>query len=270
MSEETPQKTAIRPLGWGLVVFRGVLVGSLTFGCLGLLLAVRLIEKPLFGQRRPVTPFITQFVCRSAIFLMGIRYRKIGQPLRGAGAIVANHSSWLDIFVLNAAQRLYFVSKAEVAKWPGIGWLARATGTIFITRARGKAASHIEIFRNRLSHGHRLLFFPEGTSTDGRRVLPFKPTLFEAFFDPHLRDNMAIQPVSVVYTAPNKQDPRLYGWWGDMDFAPHLLSTLAQFPQGNITVVYHTPVQVSDFKDRKTLAASLEKTVRDEVLARCS
>ena len=93
-----------------------------------------------------------------------------GALLVGAGAMVANHSSWLDIFALNAAKRLYFVSKSEVAGWPVIGWLARATGTVFIKRKQRDAMRHIEVLRDRFLAGHTLLFFPEGTSTDGLRI----------------------------------------------------------------------------------------------------
>ena len=261
-SDDLPPSHRITAAGWARVVLRGAAVAVLTFGGLALLLLVRLVERPLFGEGRPVTPFITQFVCRSAFGLMGIRYRTVGQPMPGQGAVVANHSSWLDIFALNAAQRIYFVSKAEVARWPGIGWLARATGTVFIARDRTQATAQIEVFRRRLGHGHRLLFFPEGTSTDGLQVLPFKPTLFAAFFDDALRDSLSIQPVSVIYTAPDGADARHYGWWGEMDFASHLLATLAQSPQGGVTVVYHDPVNVSAFANRKALAAHLEQTVR--------
>ena len=261
-SDDLPPSHRITPMGWVRVVVRGMLVGTLTFGCLLLLLAVRLVERPLFGQGRPVTPYITQFVCRSAFVLMGITYRRVGKPMQGAGAVVANHSSWLDIFALNAAKRIYFVSKAEVAGWPGIGWLARATGTVFIARDRREAAAQVQVFRDRLGHGHKLLFFPEGTSTDGQQVLAFKPTLFAAFFDPALRDTLSIQAVSVNYTAPKGSDVRHYGWWGDMEFATHLLATFAQSPQGSVTVVYHPPVKVADFKDRKALAAYLEDQVR--------
>jgi len=256
-------------MGWVRVMVRGFAVGTLTFGCLVVLLLVRLIERPLFGQGRPVTPYITQFVCRSAFVLMGIRFNRIGTPMAGAGAVVANHSSWLDIFALNAAKRIYFVSKAEVAKWPGIGWLARATGTVFIARDRSQAVAQVDVFRARLGQGHKLLFFPEGTSTDGQQVLPFKPTLFAAFYDEALRNTLAIQPVTVVYHAPKGVDTRHYGWWGDMDFGTHFLATLAQSPQGGVSVIYHNPVQVADFADRKTLAAHLERVVRDGHLKHC-
>jgi 1-acyl-sn-glycerol-3-phosphate acyltransferase len=262
-SDDIPPSHKITPLGWLRVVLRGLAVGTLTFGCLILLLIVRLFERPIFGQGRPVTPFITQFVCRSAFVLMGITYRRVGYPMRQAGAVVANHTSWLDIFALNAAKRIYFVSKSEVAGWPGIGWLARATGTVFITRDRRQVSLQIDVFKSRLAHGHKLLFFPEGTSTDGQQVLPFKTTLFAAFMDDALRDDLSIQPVSVIYDAPLSADPRHYGWWGDMDFGTHLLATLAQSPQGGVTVVYHPPVKVSDFSNRKVLAETLESTVRD-------
>ena len=244
------------------MVVRAIPLAILVFGGLLILLLLRLVERPLFGLRRPVTPFITQFVCRTAFVVLGIRYITQGAPMQGAGAVVANHASWLDIFALNARKRIYFVSKSEVAGWPGIGWLARATGTVFIRRDRGELRGQIAVFRDRLAAGHKLLFFPEGTSTDGLRVLPFKPALFAAFFDPALRDTLQMQAVSVVYRAPEGCDPRFYGWWGDMDFGPHLVATLAAKRQGEVHVIYHPPLKVSEFADRKALARALEAQVR--------
>ncbi|MGR3467474.1 MAG: lysophospholipid acyltransferase family protein, partial [Shimia sp.] len=168
-------------------------------------------------------------------------------------------------FALNAPTPLYFVSKAEVAGWPGIGWLARATGTVFIARRRTEAATHRALFETRLAAGHRLLFFPEGTSTDGRRVLPFKPTLFAAFFTEAFRRELRIQPVSVVYTAPVGQDDRFYGWWGDMGFGAHLLNCLMVERPGDVKIVYHPPVSIRDFGDRKALARTLRETVAGPV-----
>jgi 1-acyl-sn-glycerol-3-phosphate acyltransferase len=85
---------------------------------------------------------------------------------------VANHAGWLDIFTLNAVQRVYFVSKSEVAAWAGVGVLARVTGTVFIDRQARQAAEQARMLQDRLAAGHRLLFFPEGTSSDARRVHP--------------------------------------------------------------------------------------------------
>ncbi|MEP3297700.1 MAG: lysophospholipid acyltransferase family protein [Pseudoruegeria sp.] len=261
-SEETPSHPPLMWEDWGRVILRGTALGVLTFGCLLLLLIVRLIEKPIYGVHRPWTPHITQFVCRNAFRILGMEYQSVGQQMRHKGAVVANHSSWLDIFSLNAKKRVYFVSKAEVENWPGIGWLARATGTVFIKRDPKEARGQQKIFEERLIAGHKLLFFPEGTSTDGRQVLNFKPTLFQAFFAPALKERLWVQPVTVIYHAPKGADARFYGWWGDMDFATHLLQTLAAKEQGSVEVIYHTPVKVSSFTNRKTLSAYCETTVR--------
>ncbi len=261
-NDAEPSRQTIGPSGWLRAILRGCILGLLTFGCLGLLLLVRLIERPIFGQRRPLTPYITQFVCRGAFVILGIDYRTKGQIMQGPGAVVANHSSWLDIFALNARKRIYFVAKAEVARWPAIGWLARSTGTVFIRRDAREAATQVAVLRQRLALGHKLLFFPEGTSTDGQRVLPFKPTLFAAFFADGLREILSLQPVTVVYRAASGLDARQYGWWGTMDFGPHLLSTLAAARQGSVTLVYHPPVRVADFADRKALALAMETAVR--------
>ncbi|MEP4038786.1 lysophospholipid acyltransferase family protein [Pseudophaeobacter sp.] len=259
---EPPEPLRITALGGVLILLRASILGALVFGGLLLLLLVRLIERPLCGLHRPVTPFITQFVCRNAFRILGIGFTAHGTLMKHRGAVVANHTSWLDIFALNAKKRIYFVSKAEVAAWPGIGWLARATGTVFIERNRARAKEQTDLFEARLMAGHKLLFFPEGTSTDGLRVLPFKTTLFAAFFGDHLRDICYIQPVSAVFHAPNGAEQRFYGWWGDMEFGPHLLKTLASLRQGRVELTYHTPLKVSDFAHRKALAAECERVVR--------
>jgi len=244
------------------IVARVIGLIILVFGGLLILLLVRLIERPLCGVARPVTPYITQFVCRWALRIMGIDFVATGMPMPGSGAVVANHTSWLDIFALNAQKRIYFVSKSEVAAWPGIGWLARATGTVFIERNPTQARAQTQVFQDRLLAGHKLLFFPEGTSTDGQQVLPFKTSLFQAFLAPELREKIAVQPVSVVYRAPKGADPRFYGWWGDTSFGAHLWVTLAAQTRGQVHVTYHAPLAVSAFSDRKALARSCEEAVR--------
>lgn len=260
--DSPPPEVKLTWRDWLRVVRRGAPLVLLVFGGLLILLIGRLIERPLHGLRRPWTPAITVWVCKRSLQILGIRHQLVGDVMEGPGAIVANHASWLDIFALNATQRLYFVSKSEVAGWPGIGWLARATGTVFIKRDRSEARAQVQVFQDRLGAGHRLLFFPEGTSSDGRQVLPFKPTLFAAFFDDKIKDHMAIQPVTVRYVAPDGEDARFYGWWGDMEFGPHLLSTLAAKRQGRIEVIAHAPVRVASYAHRKALAASLEASVR--------
>ncbi len=265
-SSDAPDREVITPLGWLRALLRGSRLAILVFGSLLLLLLVRLFERPLFGLRRPVTPYITQFVCRNALRILGMSFETDGTLMREPGAVVANHSSWLDIFALNARKRIYFVSKSEVAKWPGIGWLARATGTVFIERNPRRAREQTDLFQARLLAGHKLVFFPEGTSSDGKRVLPFKTTLFAAFLTPELRDISYIQPVTVLYQPPPGKPARYYGWWGDMYLGPHLLKILANKTlgglRGGVRVIYHSPVRVADFDNRKKLAAHLEQVVR--------
>lgn len=258
-----PDMPSLAVADWLRVLLRGSVLFVLVFGGLLILLITRLAERPLFGQHRPVTPHITQFVCRNAFRVLSIGLIVSGAPMAGRGAVVANHSSWLDIFTLNATKRIYFVSKSEVASWPGIGWLARATGTVFIERNPKRARTQTEVFRDRLLAGHKLLFFPEGTSTDGLQVLPFKTTLFQSFFADDLKDQIAVQPVSVHYTAPPDMDVRFYGWWGEMTFGTHLLATLGTRRQGHVRVLYHAPLRVADFGDRKALAAACEAAVRE-------
>lgn len=252
------------PVRWGTwrMIRRGLPIVLMILICMILMLATRVVERLFYGPRRPWTSFFPRFVSRNALRLMGMGLTIKGKPMQHHGAVVANHSTWLDIFVLNAVQRVFFVSKAEVAGWTGIGAMAKAAGTVFINRDRKEAAEQKRLFEERLKLGHKLLFFPEGTSSDSLRVLPFKPTLFAAFFAPELRDEVWIQPVTTRYIAPEGQDVRFYGWWGDMEFAGSLVQVLKASPQGRVEVIFHDPIAVKDVKDRKEMAARCETAVR--------
>lgn len=250
-------------MGWWRVVRRSVPMVALVFGGLAVLLVLRLPERAVFGLRRPWTPFVTQCVCRGALRIMGLRRVVTGVADRKVAAQIANHASWLDIFVLNAGARVTFVSKSEVAGWPGIGWLARATGTLFIARQRSQAGRHTGDVGARIAQGETLAIFAEGTSTDGRRVLAFKPTLFA----PLCAAGRPVQPVTLDYRAPDGADARIYGWWGDMGFGPHLIATLALPRQGAVHVTYHPPLATDAGQDRKALARAAEAAVRSALLS---
>lgn len=260
--EDYPKPKAISLFGWVRVTLRGLTMVAILLLGIVVLSLIRLVEKPIFGLRRPIGGYIPAIVCRLSLTVMGIRFETRGTPMPGGGAVVANHSSWLDIFTLNAKNPVFFVSKAEVARWPGIGFLAKLAGTVFIARDRKEAKAQKELFENCLAVGQKLLFFPEGTSTDALRVLPFKSTLFAAFFADGLKETMKIQPVTVNYHAPEGEDGRFYGWWGDMEFGAHMLQMLAARKHGRVEVIYHTPVAVADFASRKELAAGTEAAVR--------
>ena len=261
-SDDLPQPVPVSLAGWGRALLRGATI--LTVILLGLLILVplRLIERSVHGLARPWTGPIPSIVSRIACSVLGLDYVAHGRLMKTPGALVANHSSWLDIFVLNAGGALTFVSKAEVAKWPGIGPMARAAGTVFVRREARDARAQTAVFDERFEAGAKLLFFPEGTSTDGQRVLPFKPTLFAALFADRHRERLFVQPVTVSYHPPKGAEPRFYGWWGDMDLGPHLLQILAQSPQGRVEVTWHDPIRVADMPDRKALARQAEAAVR--------
>lgn len=246
--------------GWGLVVLRGSAVLLVLLAGLPALALVRAGEALFARGSRTLSPHIPRIACRLSLALVGIRLARSGRFDPAAQVVVANHASWLDILVLNALGPMTFVSKSEVAGWAGIGPLARAAGTLFIDRDRKQARHQEAVIRHRLAEGQRLTLFPEGTSTDGLRVLPFKPTLFAALFakDRHTR----VQPVSIRYLPPDGIDPRFYGWWGAMEFGPHALAVLAQTRRGRVQVVLSPALDSSAFADRKALALACEQAVR--------
>ena len=236
------------PLGAILAGVRVSVMAVIIFGLMGPMVLLRL------AGFRSAAQSLVVLACKGVLRVIGMPIVTQGAPMQHAGAVVANHCSWLDIFSLNAVQRVLFVSKSEVQNWPLIGVIARSVGTVFIERRTSHAVKHKNVVAEYIRGGQRLLFFPEGTSTDGRRVLPFKSSLFSAFFEDGLRENIWIQPVTLIYLAPEGCDARTYAWWGDTDFAPHLFRTLALRRQGRIEVVFHDPIKVSDVADRKVMA----------------
>ncbi len=229
---------------------------------LAVLLPVRLIEKPLFGRERPWSVWVPVWVCRVALKIIGLRLMRFGALSRDADALVANHASYLDVIVLNAVGPMIFVSKNDVAGWPGVGWLARLTGTVFIARDPREAGHQREMLLERIEAGHRLLFFPEGTSTDGRQVLNFKSSLFAAFAGTDRQPAKIIQPIAVRYHAADGADDRIYGWWADMEFAQHFMQTLALSRHGSVIVRMLPPINGEVIEGRKEMARTAEDAVR--------
>lgn len=260
-SRPPPAPRTIGLMGWGRVVLRGsAAVLGLAIG-LAVLLSLRLARQIVTPGRHPAGRRVTQITCRWVLFCLGLPLTVRGRPHRGPAVIVANHLSWLDILVLNAVERVTFVAKAEVAGWPGIGGLARATGTVFIHRRRRDAGSQAHRLADRIGRGDRLALFPEGTSTDGAQVLPFRPSLFAALLPPYSFEDLLVQPVCLEYVAPPGADPRFYAWWGSMALGPHLLQVLAAGRQGQAIVTFSKPLRCMDYPDRKSLAAAAQAQV---------
>ena len=261
-----PELPAPGPLGRLRQVLRGGAALVWLAGMFAIFLAARGIDlavKALVRRGPPaLAPFVVQGWAFGMLALMGLRFRRMGAPMAHPGAVVANHAGWLDIVVMMRAMRIFFVSKSEVAGWPGIGQIGRAIGTMFIDRRPLEARRQTEALHARLIRGDRLCLFPEGTSTDGRQVLAFKSALFAVLVAPDLKDRLWVQPVTIRYAPGEGLPPETHAWWGEMDFASHAAQLLA-LPRGaEVRVTFHPPLRAADFEDRKTLAAAAETAVR--------
>ncbi len=205
--------------------------------------------------------------------LFGIRITKIGQLVTGEGVlIVANHTSWLDIIIFSSIGEVSFVAKSEVATWPLFSTLAKLQRTVFVERQRrsttGEARDQI---RERLLAGDALILFPEGTSNDGNKVLPFKSALMgaaEARVDDGKGGSrpVKVQPVSAAYVGLHgfpmgRENRPLYAWYGDMELVPHLWEALLTGPI-DVVIEFHPPLDVEQAGGRKALAAKAEAIVR--------
>ena len=191
--------------------------------------------------------------------MIGLHVRVIGAPPAcGHGRRViyaANHCSWLDIPVLGGRLNACFVSKDEIARWPGVSLIAKLGRTVFVSRQRRATGRERDDMRNRLAAGDDLLLFPEGTSSDGSRVLPFRSAFFSLAEG---EDVPLIQPISVVYDRlgglPTRRGTRaVFAWYGDMDLASHFWR-LAQWRGMRATIMMHPPLDPKDFANRKLLA----------------
>ncbi|EFH13338.1 lysophospholipid acyltransferase family protein [Teichococcus cervicalis] len=195
--------------------------------------------------------------------LIGLEVVVVGQPARDRPVMfLSNHSSWLDILVLGGVLEAVFVAKAEVGTWPVVRTVARLGRTVFVSRSRGRTGSEAEAMRERLRQGDSMILFPEGTSNDGTRVLPFRSS-FLAVADAARQ----VQPVSVVYDRLGglpacRRDRPHFAWYGDMDIGSHFWR-LARRPGGRATVLLHEPVDPRDFPNRKALTAAVERAVAE-------
>jgi 1-acyl-sn-glycerol-3-phosphate acyltransferase len=199
--------------------------------------------------------------------LIGLRVQVVGTPAthdHGARPVLflSNHSSWLDVLVLGGVLDACFVSKAEVSRWPLINVVAWLGRTVFVSRARGATGREADAMRTHLAAGESLILFPEGTSNDGTRTLPFRSSLLGAA-DAAGR----VQPVSLVYDRLGglpacRRDRPLFAWYGDMDIGSHFWR-LARRSGARATVLLHEPFPPAALPNRKVLAAEAGRIVAE-------
>ena len=235
--------------------------------------ALLLLLPDRFGLGRGKHAF-ARFYWGSLCWLIGLKLRVIGAPAPptadGRPVIyVANHTSWLDVLVLGARLDACFIAKREVAGWPLVGTIARLGRTAFTSRQRRRTIDERDAMRDRLAAGDNLILFPEGTSSDGSRVMAFHSaflSLAEVRTGAQGRPPL-VQPVSLVFDRlagmPVGRATRpLFAWYGDMDLASHVWALL-QYSGLGATVMLHPPLNPEDFASRKALSRATWQMVAD-------
>lgn len=242
--------------------FKFILFALLTVHIVVLQVILMLFYK---GKGAYILPCLWQkCVCK----IFSIKVKIIGTPHTSSQTIyISNHISYLDIPVIGSILPTSFVAKKDVASWPVFGFLSKLQQTAFISRDRVDAIKGKQTLNAMLSQGKSLIIFAEGTSTDGREVLPFKSSLFAVALQENLPD-IHVQSITLKMRTVNQkeiitQDDRdLYSWHRDMDtpLGTHLWR-FAQSRGAEISLNFHPQVKAHDFSDRKTLAKACHNTV---------
>lgn len=222
-----------------------------------------LVPLQALARRRgwPIQHAIQTRFCRAVCAVIGIKIDARGAlPSRAPRFVVANHVSWTDIVALASVYPLVFLAKSEVARWPVLGLLARLQGTVFVKRgARHDVARVNDALADVLRAGGDLVVFPEGTSSDGVAVLPYRSAHFAPLEAMAARGEApTLAPVAISYSNGVRRID--VGWYGDMSFLPHLWSLMKR-GRTQCHIVFGEAIETSG-KDRKTLAAETHARVQ--------
>jgi 1-acyl-sn-glycerol-3-phosphate acyltransferase len=196
--------------------------------------------------------------CRRIVRALGVSWSVEGE-LPGDGAVVSNHLSYLDILLYGALRPFVMVAKSEVRGWPLIGWLTARAGTVFVVRGGGPTTypgvnrAMAEAYRS----GLPVLFYPEGTTTDGSEVLPFRRGLFHSV----LNDGVALRTAALAYSVDGGEASVANDvcWWGDALLAPHLFRLAGL---GRVVATVRFGDVVTDRADRFVLSQQARARVQ--------
>ena len=174
---------------------------------------------------------------------------------------VSNHLSYLDIPVLGATLNGRFIAKNEISTWPIIGYLSKVGNTIFINRNLRFLKKNKSIIYDFISKGDNIILFPEGTTSDGIRVLKFKSSLLTSLE----QKNILIQPIVIKYQSINglplnRWLKPIVAWYGDMDLKPHLINILKLFSI-KAKITFLPPFNGKDFVNRKDMTSTLHHVI---------
>lgn len=195
-------------------------------------------------------------LCRIA----GLRVHVSGQPANNPVLLVSNHISWHDIIVLQSLVGTGFVGKAEIRGWPLIGWLAHHGNTLFIKRGKRESFQEtLAAMSERLRANQNIMLFPEGTTTTGESMLPFRSRLLE----PALKLNLPIQPVAIWYKGKTMSCQQV-AFVGDEDFFSHVLKTLGE-QYIDVYVRFCEPVITAGHNNLRELGQQAEQHIAEQL-----
>lgn len=199
---------------------------------------------------------VTMSWSRQLLRMLGIRLHVVGQARPGAKLVVANHVSWLDIVAINSALPSRFVSKAEVGRWPVVGRLVTAAGTLYLVRERRRDAMRVlGLMARSLREGHTLAVFPEGTTGSGHGVMHFHANLLQAA----LEAEVPVQPVVLRYSDPEHAASPRAAYVGDTSLMQSLWWVVTS--RGLCIHVEILPPQGTQHADRRALADLLSSQI---------
>ena len=202
-----------------------------------------------------IIPYFYHKLCRR---IFGIKIRTFGKiSINSPILLISNHASYLDIIILGSLFKTSFVAKKEIAKWPLFGILAKLQNTVFIDRRISSLKKQENQIVEHLNKKKNLVIFPEGTSSDGNRVLPFKSSLFN-IFEKNLNSRIFVQTITIVYKKingipMNRIDRKNITWHSNMDLIPNIFNVLKKLSI-EVEIIFNKEFLPNKGYDRKKLA----------------
>lgn len=223
------------------------------------LLIIPVIFSSLF-KNSPLGRRIASFLYRRCYLSLNIEIKQIGQPINQPALWVCNHISWLDILLLAGNNTVDFIAKTEVGQWPFIGSIIRKTGTLLIDRGnKFQAYRSLPLLQDRIQSGIPVVVFPEGTTSDGKSTLPFKPMFYQAA----IREDLVIQPIALHYLNTKGELIDCTAFIDDDEFGTSLKRILKQ-PKIIAVMHFLPPVSAREFH-RKILAKKNQSDIDNKI-----
>jgi len=204
------------------------------------------------------TYIIPYFYHKICLRIFGIKIKTFGKvSINSPILLISNHASYLDIIILGSLFKTSFIAKKEISKWPLLGILAKLQNTIFIDRRISSLKNQENKIIKHLNEKKNLVIFPEGTSSDGNRVLPFKSSLFN-IFEKNLNSKILVQTITIVYKKingipMNRIERKNITWHSNMDLIPNIFNVLKKLSI-EVEVIFNDEFLPSKEYDRKKLA----------------